>query len=159
MTELEALIIKASQGEQNRYGDIEYTYSESERCTFITQITYLLNHAAPDNNEQEQITSLIYWSMHGTQNLVEHVFKNFLPWISEPYINRGFFRFLEENNTAESKLRWGEKLLKLSQYYPKSEALLSFRDSLFHGLKRIDASELEPSELAKQKHLIGLLLR
>lgn len=158
MTELEVLILKADQGEQNRYGEIEYTYSESERCTFITQITYLLNHTEPNKNEQEKITSLIYWSMHGTQNLVEHVFSNFLPWIFEPYIIRGFFRFLEENNTAESKLRWGEKLLNLSQYHPKSEALLSFRDTLFHALKRIDANELEPSELARQKHLIGLLL-
>jgi hypothetical protein len=158
MTELEALIFKAGQGEQNRYGDIEYTYSENERCKFLTQISLLFNHIDPNQNEQEKISSLLYWSLLGTSEIIQVVVVNFLPWMKLPCVKQGFFIFFEENNTDESKLRYAHMLVTRIRLLPKSQMRSSFEDELLKKLNNIDQQELNQIEREAMRRLIGSIL-
>ena len=158
MSELETLIMKADQGAQNRYGEIEYTYSEQERCMFISEIAYSLNHTLPTLNEQEKITSLLYWYMLGPQHMAQLVFSKFLPFITLPCVHDGFFRFFEENNAIESKLRQIEILLNLSKEDNQITTYQCFRDGIFQALKEMQSGGLNTKEHEKHQQLIGRLL-
>jgi hypothetical protein len=80
-----------NDGEQNRYGEIEYKFSDNERMKIIENLSnHLKKGDLLTSEENERLTSCIYWGLHGTLGMVECYHKNFIPLLDIPSVKKAF---------------------------------------------------------------------
>jgi hypothetical protein len=99
------LVNKIIQGEQNRYGDIEYNFSEEERLESMKLLAeQIQTNLTASEEEIELIHSMIFWSFVDTQNMVDNFLRIFIPLLKNKIISEGFMKHLDSNLTIESRI-------------------------------------------------------
>lgn len=58
------LVAAANQGTQNRYGEIEFVYSDSERCELLQQALEIIQRQGDLTAHREDLASALYWNMN-----------------------------------------------------------------------------------------------
>ncbi|NBU96897.1 MAG: hypothetical protein EBS19_01580 [Spirochaetia bacterium] len=132
---LAKLLNEILDGNQNRYGEIEYTLSESDRKIRINEIINSLKDSPILNEKEAQLlSSCIYWGLYDTSSMVEHYIVSFIPFLSVPAVRAGFLRRFELDLTLENRIRFAFQTYNdiknygLDHYEWVSMALENLRD-------------------------------
>jgi hypothetical protein len=92
-------------GEQNRYGEVEYRLPEKERIARIDLVTNsLLGEYKLNLEEEDLLSSCIFWGLYDTPIMVEHFTISFLPLILVPSVRKGFARRFETSLSFDSRI-------------------------------------------------------
>ena len=107
------LLKDLNDGEQNRYGEIEYKFSDNERIKIIESLS---SHLKKGNNlspsENEQLTSCIYWGLFGTLGMVECYLINFIPLLAIPSVRKAFQDRFSTELVLYSRVQFAENTLR-----------------------------------------------
>jgi hypothetical protein len=107
------LLKDLNDGEQNRYGEIEYKFSDNERMKIIENLS---NHLKKGNNlspsENEQLTSCIYWGLFGTLGMVEYYLINFIPLLAIPSVRKAFQDRFSTELVLYSRVQFAENTFR-----------------------------------------------
>ena len=107
------LLSDLNDGEQNRYGEVEYKLSDSER---IKLIQILSGHLKKGHNltpeENEKLTSGIFWGLFGTLGMVESYLENFIPMINIPSVKKAFQNRFSRDLVLYSRIQYALNTLQ-----------------------------------------------
>ncbi len=107
------LLIDLNEGEQNRYGEIEYKLTEKERIAIIEKISNHLKKGNPlSSEEHEKLTSCIYWGLHDTLSMVETYLINFIPLLPIPSVQKAFRNRFSRELVLYSRVQYAENTLR-----------------------------------------------
>ena len=107
------LLIDLNEGEQNRYGEIEYKLTEKERIAIIEKISNHLKKGNPLSfEEHEKLTSCIYWGLHDTLSMVETYLINFIPLLPIPSVQKAFRNRFSRELVLYSRVQYAENTLR-----------------------------------------------
>lgn len=149
------LLKEVLDGNQNRYGEIEYTLSENERKLRINEIiNFLKDNASLDEEQAQLISSSIYWGLYDTSSMVEHYIISFIPFLSVPAVKAGFSRRFEINLTFESRIHYAFQTYKDLKNYGQDH-----REWVTMALENLKGWPIEEKEHLDFKKLMETLLR
>jgi hypothetical protein len=107
------LLKDLNDGEQNRYGEIEYKFSDNERMKIIENLSnHLKKGDLLTSEENERLTSCIYWGLFGTLGMVECYLINFIPLLSIPSVRKAFQDRFSTELVLYSRVQYAEHTLR-----------------------------------------------
>ncbi len=141
-------------GNQNRYGEIEYTLSEKERKLRINEIiNFLKDNHSLDDEQSQLMSSCIYWGLYDTSSMVEHYIVSFIPFLSLPAVRAGFLRRFELNLTLESRINYAFQTYQDIKNYGQDH-----REWVSMALENLKEWPKEEREHLEYKKLMEMLL-
>lgn len=107
------LLKDLNDGEQNRYGEIEYKFSDNERMKIIENLSnHLKKRDLLTSEENERLTSCIYWGLYGTLGMVECYLINFIPLLAIPSVRKAFQDRFSTELVLYSRVQYAENTLR-----------------------------------------------
>ena len=160
---IQELINRIIQGEQNRYGDIEYSFSEDDRRESMKLVAEQISRMISFSEEEiESIHSMIYWSFVDTQNMVDNFLKIFIPMLKYKIIADGFSKNLESNFTIESRIQHLELVITTASRLNLD--IIGWKELVVIKLKQLSKEEKEAilqskvvSKFLKESKLVSSL--
>ena len=132
-SDLAKLIQETNQGEQNRYGDIEYKLPSSQRISNFEAIAKALATIDPKSKALNGLPSLIYWALCDEITIVDACVSAFVPLADHPRVAEGFLKGLTPNLTLDFRHRFIasilERVFTKGNLDQKSKSELSFGGS------------------------------
>jgi len=149
------LLKEVLDGNQNRYGEIEYTLSENERKLRINEIiNFLRDNPSLDVEQAQLISSCIFWGLYDTSSMVEHYIISFIPILSVAAVRAGFLRRFELNLTFESRVHYAFQTYQDIKKYGQDHS-----EWVTMALENLKNWPKEEKEHLEYKKLIEALLR
>lgn len=91
------ILKQINDGEQNRYGEIEYVLSEDKRLSLLKSLLPAIETQKFEKKEKQTLTSIIYWYLNGTVGEFDTVCTIFLPLYHIDMVRKGFADHLADN--------------------------------------------------------------
>ncbi|TGL63040.1 hypothetical protein EHQ58_01875 [Leptospira ognonensis] len=105
MNFIEQVLKEILEGEQNRYGEVEYKFSDTERTFRIQQVVfYLKTNPKLSLEEEKLLSSCIFWGLYDTPNMVEQFTVSFLPFLFLPAVRNGFSRRFDTDLSFDARI-------------------------------------------------------
>lgn len=142
------------EGEQNRYGEVEYKFSDAERIMRIQQVVLHLNANPKLTLEEEKLlSSCIFWGLYDTQSMVEQFMISFLPFLSVPSVRKGFSKRFDPDLSFDARIGHTYTTLKdIKAFGLESRTWISL------ALENISNWPEEEKQEQAYKNLMGSLL-
>lgn len=143
------------EGEQNRYGEIEYKLSEKERMHRIDLIVdYLKSNKKMDSKESKKLSAVIYWGLHDTYSMVEYFLKAFIPLFKIPAVRNGFAKRFEQSLTLDARITYASNTLRDIQNFG-----LETKHWVSMAIEESNSWPLKDKEKEEYKNFMETLLR
>lgn len=101
---------KIQKGEQNRYGEIEYELSDSERIQGLKEVLESSNQTPFTKEESETLQSIIYWNLCDNIGVVDETCKIASQFYRIAPVREGILEGFQKRFTMSSRVNHLENL-------------------------------------------------